>query len=639
MNIAVKSTLKILIPFLFVSISLFAQQVELSSLTIPLSIRENANAVIRDNSLTILIDDVDKMVVSQRKVVTILNKSGDRYSGMYESYDNDTKITNLSALIYDAFGKQIKKYRERDFLDVSAVDGGTLYSDSRVKYIDYTPISYPYTLVFESEYKTSTTGFIPSWFPVSGYYVAVEKSSYTIKNPTVIPWRKKETNFEGFDIDKSHIDTELKYVLKNQPVFEYENSTLPARDILPMAKVALNKFSLKGVDGEATNWKEFGKWLHKSLIKGRDVVDEATKFKVLELVKDIDDPIEKAKVIYQFMQNKTRYISVQVGIGGWEPIPANEVDKVGYGDCKGLTNYTKALLDIVGVKSYFTLVYANEKRNIDKNFSSMQGNHAILNIPNNGNDIWLECTSQTMPFGFLGDFTDDRDVLVVTPEGGIIKRTPSYKNEKSIQKTTAEIELKTNGNITATLQRLSTGTQYDDKAYYDRYTEEELIKNYKANVWDYNNNLNIDSFKLNNDKEKVVFTEDLSISINNYAAINASEYLFRVNIFNKESYLPKRYRTRNLPLKIRRGYKDVDVYTFKIPASYKIEYLPEEREINSKFGSYKISFHKVDASTFTYKKSILMKEGLYPKEDYKSYRSFRRKIVKSENLRIALIKK
>lgn len=162
--------------------------------------------------------------------------------------------------------------------------------------------------------------------------------------------------------------------------------------------------------------------MHRKLIQDRDVLDVSTIEKIKSLVAGVTNPIEKAKIVYKFVQDKTRYISVQIGIGGWEPIAANQVDKVGYGDCKGLTNYTKALLDAVGITSYFTLVYAQQKRNIVKDFSSMQGNHAILNIPNNGNDIWLECTSQTISFGFLGDFTDDRDVLVVTPEGGIIKK-------------------------------------------------------------------------------------------------------------------------------------------------------------------------------------------------------------------------
>ena len=140
--------------------------------------------------------------------------------------------------------------------------------------------------------------------------------------------------------------------------------------------------------------------MHTALIKGRDIIDEATKLKVLDLVKDATSSLEKAKIVYQFMQNKTRYISVQVGIGGWEPIAADKVDKVGYGDCKGLTNYTKALLDVVGVTSYYTVVYAQEKRDLDTNFASIQGNHVILNIPRKKKDIWLECTSQTITIRF-----------------------------------------------------------------------------------------------------------------------------------------------------------------------------------------------------------------------------------------------
>ena len=625
--------------FVLFSVFCFSQKREYASLLIPSSLKENANAVVRDNSIEITIGGVDRMLVKKREVVTVLNKLGKVDARIVEGYDNDTKITNLSAIIYDAFGNQIKKYKERDFIDVSAVSGGTLYSDSRVKYVDYTPISYPYTLVFESEYKTSTTGFIPSWFPINGYHISVEKSKFLLKNPKGIKWRRKETNFEGFDIDKISSDTETSYLAKNEKALKYEENSTSYRDMLPKATVALNRFSLKGILGNYSNWKEFGFWMNSKLLNGRNSLEESTKIKIKNLVKGVENPIERAKIVYQFMQNKTRYISVQVGIGGWEPIAANQVDKMGYGDCKGLTNYTKSLMDVAGVESYYTIVYADEKRDIDKEFSSIQGNHIILNIPNKEKDIWLECTNQTMPFGFLGDFTDDRDVLVVMPEGGVIKRTTRYKDIENFQKTDATVQLRKDGSLTATLKRVSKGLQYDDKQGLISLTEEDLIKRYKSNVWSYNNNLEVNSVAIENDKENVIFTEDLSVSIKNYAAINQGEYLFRVNIFNKIGYVPKRYRTRKLPLKISQGYKDIDALIIKIPDGYSLNNLPETKELSTEFGTYKITFTKVDDATFKYQKSMVIKEGVYPKEAYKLYRSFRRSIAKYENLRIAITKK
>mgnify|MGYP001126063175 FL=1 len=97
-----------------------------------------------------------------------------------------------------------------------------------------------------------------------------------------------------------------------------------------------------------------------------------------------------------------RYISVQIGIGGWKPISAEEVDENKYGDCKGLTNYTKALLRTVGIESNYCVVSAgSEIKDISEDFPSMQGNHVILNIPQEGkSDLWLECTSQDTPFNF-----------------------------------------------------------------------------------------------------------------------------------------------------------------------------------------------------------------------------------------------
>ncbi|WP_298884335.1 DUF3857 domain-containing protein [uncultured Polaribacter sp.] len=631
--------LTILLVLLSIS-STFSQKNNYASLLIPVELKKDANAVIRDNSIEITIESVDEMTVYKREVITILNKVGDSYADIYESYDNDTKITKLSAYIYDAFGNQIKKYSKNKFLDVSAVDGGTLYSDSRVKYVDYTPISYPYTIVFESEYKTSSTGFIPSWYPISGYYLSVEKSTYKLNNPQNLTIRKKEKNFDSFSIEDFSSEFNVFYSLNDQASIKYENIAPLSIDVLPSLLVGVNQFALKKIRGYATNWKEFGKWRYEFLKNGKDELTDDIKLKVNELVKDISDPIEKAKVVYSFMQNKTRYISVQEGIGGWMPIPANEVDKVGYGDCKGLTNYTKTLLDAVGVKSHYSVIWAGDsKRNVEKDFFGMQGNHVILNIPNNGNDVWLECTSQTVPFGFLGDFTDDRNVLVMTPEGGIIKRTPAYKNETNLQTTKAKIKLEENGSVQANVNITSKGIQYDNKYFYETYTKEELEKKYKSNVWSYINNLEILSVELKNDKDNVVFKEDVKVSIKNYASINEQEYLFRVNVFNKNSYVPKRYRNRKLPLKISRGYKDVDSYEIKIPEGYILSVLPSEKLLTSKFGTYKVTFTKIDETTFKYDKSMLIKDGVYPKEDYKLYRSFRRSIAKYENLRIAIVKK
>ena len=623
-------------------ISTFSQKVNYTSLLIPSKLKENANAVVRDNSTIITIESVNKMIVNKRKVITVLNKLGNRYAGMYESYDNSTKITQLSVVIYDAFGKQIKKYSKSKFLDVSAVSGGTLYSDSRVKYIDYTPVSYPYTIVFESEYKTSSTGFLPSWYPIQGYSVSVEKSQYQLINPLRIKINKKEKNFTKYPIENNHTDYELFSVMKKQEAIEYEANSVSFSDIMPKLMVVPEYFQTDGVKGNYSNWKELGSWMNNKILFGKTDLDQATKLKVLSLVEGINDPIEKAKIVYKYMQNKTRYISVQVGIGGIQPIAAGQVDKVSYGDCKGLTNYTKALLDVVGVKSNYVHVEANKDNNVsfENDFASLaQGNHVILNIPNKGKDIWLECTSQTMPFGFLGDFTDDRNVLVMTPEGGVIKRTPAYKNETNLQEINAKIQLEENGNLTATLNRVSKGLQYDDRSFYETLAKEELIKRYKSRVWSYNNNLEVASVNLVNNKEKVIFKEDLKISIKSYASVNEQEYLFRVNIFNKETFVPKRYRNRKLPLKISRGYKDIDKYEFTLPKGYVLSILPKEKEISTKFGAYKVTFTKINDTSFKYNKTIIIKEGVYSKEDYKSYRSFRRSIAKYENLRIAITKK
>jgi hypothetical protein len=629
----------IIIAILFCTKILAQDSNNLSSLLISKELKENANAVIRINEISVDVLAVDQMTVTNKRIVTVLNKLGKSHVKAYMHYNDDTKIIKLTATIYDAFGNKVKKHSKNDFQDVSAIDGGTLYSDSRLKFLEYTPTSYPYTVVLESKYKNSSTGFIPKWFPIENYNLGVEKSIYKLNNLQNIPFRKREQNFEGYSIEKNSTEKNLSYSLSNQKAIKYERYTVNFENFSPNLSISLNQFSLKGVKGKAKDWNEFGGWMYDKLIVNRNQLSPSTIAKAKDLVKNASSPIEKAKIIYQYVQDKTRYISVQVDIGGWEPIAANKVDNVGYGDCKGLTNYTKALLDAVGVKSYHTIVYANNNKNIDKNFTALQGNHMILNIPNEEKDLWLECTSQTAPFGFLGDFTDDRDVLVITPEGGIIKRTPAYVNTDNLQTITATISLLTNGNINASLIRTSYGTQYDDKRHTEDYTRKELDKYYKSNVWDYNNNLEVEKITQLNDKDKIEFTEKIDLKIESFATVKDSSYLFKLNVLNRITGIPKRYRNRQRKLNIKRGFTDKDEFLFKIPEGYSIINLPQNKNIDNKFGTYKIVFEKIDDASFTYSREYSLKKGTHQKEDYKAYRKFRKTVAKYDNIRTELVKK
>ncbi|KAB1068461.1 DUF3857 domain-containing transglutaminase family protein [Tamlana haliotis] len=623
---------------LFTTLLVFGQENLYTSLTIPSGLKADANAVIRLNEVSIIIESETEMHIQGRRIITVMNSAGERHIGANVPYDPNTKIKDLKVSVFDARGNLIDKIKENDFKDVSAVEGGTLYSDSRVKYLEYTAIKYPYTIEFTYDVVDENTAFIKSFVPVNSYLLSAETCRYTITYPSDLNIKTKAKNFDGISLEKEEKPGEIHFEAKNIKAFKYEDFSPGLFDIAPMVLVRSTEFQLEGVQTKVENWNDFGKWMYHDLIKDTHDLPEATKNKIRELVKDEPNDRAKAKKIYEYVQNKTRYIGVQVGIGGWKPFNASEVDALGYGDCKGLTNYTLALLDAVGIKSNYTVVYAkSSQRNFEHDFASMQGNHAILNIPMEGEDVWLECTSQKLPFGFIGDFTDDRDVLVITSEGAQIKRTKKYTVEENLQTIKAQYEVLSDGGIQAQLKVVSKGIQYDDKYSLEVETQRELDKAYKER-WSYINRLAIENIHIENNKTDIEFIEAISFQAGGYAKKIGDRMLLTLNAVNRNTYIPDRYRNRKWPLKVSRGFKDVDEIEIKLPEGYQIEAKPENILIENKFGSYKALLETKDEKTLVYKREFTIVDGEFPKEDYSAFRDFHKKVAQLDNSKIALIK-
>ena len=216
-----------------------------------------------------------------------------------------------------------------------------------------------------------------------------------------------------------------------------------------------------------------------------------------------------------------------------------------------------------------------------------------MTIPNGNNYVFLECTSQDDPFGYQANFTDDRDVLVVKPDGGEIIRTKNYENKDNFQVDKGKYSLDENGVFSGTIAMVSEGSQYGKKFHLETTQPTEQEAHYK-DYWDNISNLKINKTKFSNDKEKVSFTEDMEISAENYGKISNGKMIFVVNAYNQYTGSVKRIRNRKTPFEIQRGYYDTDEIAISLPAGYTIEFLPQNFESNTKFGEYKTEIIKKD---------------------------------------------
>ncbi|MEZ4817614.1 MAG: DUF3857 domain-containing protein [Flavobacteriaceae bacterium] len=610
----------------------YAQEYAVKDINPLLSI--GVNAVIRQNDTQIWLHDYNSITIEDKTVVTVFNQKVMEDLQFYLLYDSYETVKDYYAIIYNEQGQKVKTFKKKDFMDISAT-GSSLYSDDRAILLKLTPTFYPFTIEFYYQKHTSSTAFIPAFIPFPYSNMSVEEASYTLHNEKEIPIYSKKVNLEDYSITIEESPQKYHFLAKNIRPILSEELCPSFWEVMPWARFVPEKFQLKGVTTQINNWEQFAAWQRDKLLKGRDQLDESSVLTINNLVAGIEDPKLKTKAIYEYMQNKTRYISVQIGIGGWQPFPAKEVDKLGYGDCKGLTNYTKALLKTQGIDSYYTIVDSGPSGlDIDENFVALQGDHVILSVPFEDELVFLECTSQDLPFNFLGTHTDDRKVLMITPEGGVFKKTHTYTPEINNQTTTVNAVLDADFIVRGQVESKSYGLKYYEIYGIEQQTQKDKELHYKDKLG-FHNGLAIDGIQLQNDKDFVCFTEKLNFTSPSYVTKAGDRILFNPNLYSRIVNIPKKNTNRTLPLEIRRGYSYHDEVNLQLPENYTLDSVFEPYKLTTDFGSYTITI-AVSGNALTYRRDLVLHSGRWPKERFNEYVDFIKEIAKRDKSKIVL---
>ncbi|MCW3128323.1 MAG: hypothetical protein JWO03_3981 [Bacteroidetes bacterium] len=452
-----------------------ATREELAVSHIPDSLVHGAHSVVRSSETTLDISSPAEAEYTEHTIVTVLDESAADELSIRLYYDQFRKIKDMKVMLYDRNGKLMNKHQLSDMKDYAAYDGFSLFNDTRVKHLQTSGGEYPVTIDL-----TVVTGFngvmeYPDWY-IQDHGQSLERSTLTVFTPADLGIGYKAYNTSIKPVISSD-KKEYTWSVTGLKAYRVPANSYSAAYYLPRVDLSPVRFQIEGYKGSFTSWKTFGATL-ADMWKDKRKLPDNVQAEVKDMVKNAKNEREKVTILYNYLQKNFRYVSVQIGMGGWIPFDATTVHNTKYGDCKALSNYMCALLNTVGVKAHPVLINAGDNQYaIDTTFPSNRFNHAILYSEADGKPLWLECTSNAVPPGELGIFTENRYGLMIGDDGGHILRTPVSSPEPNLVSVSHEVSGSDGGiNINGTVDlsgeyrggakpRLLLGTQKEQMSY------------------------------------------------------------------------------------------------------------------------------------------------------------------------------
>jgi len=576
-----------------------------------------------------------KLACTDTTIIQINNRAGEHLCDVEIPFDKSSPITHFSAWIEDTTGFIIRKLRKQEYQDVSAISNISLYEDHFKRKFTLKHSTYPYRVCYTHSSVTRQFISIADWTPVADYDVPTRHATLVLKTPKDYRIRISEKNIDSVQTIQTNSGITRTWNASFDGSLEYEIFCPPLRDYTPRVEIEPLQFNY-GCLGSMADWNSFGKWIH-DLNFGLGNLPESEKLIISGLVGQTGDKNEIVKILYHYLQDNTRYVNVTLDIGGLKSYPAEYVAINKYGDCKALTNYMQALLEYAGITSYYTIIYGGRFANdIDPDFPSQKFNHVVLTVPLDEDTIWLENTSNSIPFGYAGTFIQNRFALMINGDQNRLIRVPSLLERNVLETSRAVFIFDTEGNAEASLHYDFRGAQFEDlNSLISSWTKDEI------NTY-LHDHLSFPVFELKDwkifkkDRDAVNISLDLDIHIPHLlSTIGDQGYFIPLSASIPEFASPK---NRRLPVQLPYPVYQSDTLVYQVPSFFNSIKTPPDNNLESKFGRYRVRYSRV-GSRLTIFREFLLHSGKISLDEYCDFYNFLSAIKKDENQKIIIKRK
>lgn len=332
------------------------------------------------------------------------------------------------------------------------------------------------------------------------------------------------------------------------------------------------------------------------------------------------------------MQEKTRYVAISLGIGGWQPHSAETSYRNRYGDCKDLSTLMISMLKIAGIKSYPALALTRSTGIVYEDFPSSQFNHCITFIPLEQDTVWLECTADFIDMEDTPYNIEGINALVVKKTGGELIRTPQKTALQNMWRSVVKGKLDKNGSFSFVGTVDMTGNQKNSFKSFVGFNKPEEVKKVVARQYNrYISTAEINDYSLyDTDPPEKFYRMKADGKYKKFAKSIGKRIFINPNIFNRKTkdHIPDE-ETREYPIYFDYPYVDKDSLEIDLPFGYMLEAAPETYNIETSFAKFSTSF-KVRKGKFFYNRYFEYTQKIIAPEHYADFLDFIQKVVKSD---------
>lgn len=626
----------ILLASLPMSATLFAQApVSYDVSQIPDSLKKNAHAVVRVDDESFTVYSPSRALYKVHEVVTILDQAGNSWLEFGSYSDAFEKLEDADLYLYDAQGHPLQHVRQKEM--AMSGYGENLVEDGQSTYFRVNAPSYPVTI--EIDFTRSYKGIIgyPD-FGLDNTECSFQEGQYVVTVPKSIGLRYHNRGVSLKPTTTDDAKGNQVYAWTVSPIHAMPEEKGVLSGFSPRVMIAPTQFEMDDYTGDMSDWSQFGKWMY-DLNKPSYALTPASVQFYQQMVAGASSDLDKARILYNYLQKNFRYVSIQLGIGGWRSFPASFTDKKKYGDCKALSTYMKACLDAVGIKSYTALINAGYwQAPVDPSFPVNAFNHMILCIPQPKDSVWLECTSNRSEFGSLGAFTENRNALLITENGGVLVHTPVSLSEGNRTSFNTLVNLSDDGSGKASVALCTTGNPRWETV---SSLYEETHDNQKRFLVEELDFQQPDDFGVNLHKiDSSVLNTDIQMAYEKIPDFTSGNKMFLTpRLYHIWQYHLPAAENRTKDFYFRYPFVTSDTTCYQLPDGFTVDDLPKGQTLDGPYTTYTSSY-RYDAAkrqVFSYC-TLTVKTRRIPAQDFASVKTFFGKVTEDETERIVVTK-